>query len=62
MFPGEEGPSMGLLRTTFGVERQFGFSMMIADEDAHACTSKMWRVPPAGHEDMWGGGHPLEGD
>ena len=43
-FPGEECPCMGIMRATFGGERQFAFSMMIADEDVHAC-SKMWRVP-----------------
>ena len=39
-FPGEECPCMGIMRATFGGERQFTFSMMIADEDAHE-VSKM---------------------
>lgn len=43
-FPGEECPCMGIMRSTFGGERQFAFSMQIADEDAHA-TSNMWRMP-----------------
>ena len=43
-FPGEAVPCMGVKRATFGGERQFGFTMMIADEDVHACP-KMWRVP-----------------
>ena len=34
---------MGIMRGTYGGERQYPFSMQIADEDSQD-TTKMWRV------------------